>query len=151
MITDRTLNDVSIANALRLKIQSGQTLAESELEAFERGACTTTMLNRIENKQKELALLLNKFSYTISITNKTWTNTQIFKHEDYLRILNNLEKLKNAFFTIASTPETPTYLYGYTEANDVEKILVDIENELNQMKTKFRQCGTFNCGEENGL
>lgn len=149
MITDRTLSDVSNANLLRKKIQSGQTLTDAEKTAFERGACTVAMLNRIESKQAELAVLLNGYSYMVSVENKQWTYSGLFTNADYLRLLNNLDKLKNAFYVFSDTPDTPSYLYGYQEANDAEKILVDIENMINSMTANFRQCGTFQCGEEN--
>lgn len=149
MITDRTLSDVSNADLLRKKIQSGKTLTDAEKIVIERGLCTVTMLNRIENKQAELAASLSGYSYMVNIENKQWTYIDIFTHADYLRLLNNLDKLIQAFYVHLDTPDVPAYLYGYQEANDAEKILVDIENVIDNMAANFRQCGTFQCGEEN--
>ena len=147
MITDRTATDINTSKTLRLKIQAGQTLTDSEMQAFERGACTNTMLNRIESAQKELAGLLNKYGYFVTIQNKIdWSINDIFDYSNYMRLLGNLNKLKNAFYVYSTTPETPVYMY---EANRIEKILVDIESNINYMKSKFRQCGTFDCGEVN--
>ena len=146
MITDRTAADVNTAAALRLKIQSGQTLTENEQGIFERGACTITMLNRVENAQKYLAEVLNGHSYKVSITNKTWQNNQIFEYADYIRLLDNESTLKNAFAVYKDTPKTPDYLYGWQEANDIEKILIDIEALIGEMKKNFKKCGTFKCG-----
>ena len=149
MITDRTAADVNSARLLRLKIQSGQSLAESEQTALERGACTITMLNRIESAQKTLAALLNKYAYPVHISNKTdWSYSDVLDRDDYNRILNNVNTLRNAYYVYADTPNTPLYMFGYKEANDIEGILADIDNMIKSMTNNFRQCGTFNCGEE---
>lgn len=149
LITDRTGADVSNAKMLRLKIQSGSALTETEISAFERGTCTKTMLNRIETAQKTLAEDLNNLQYKISISNKTdWIYTDIFDNANYERLLNNLEKLKDAFFTYPTTPQTPSYMYGFKEANDIEKILFDIEQLIKEMKENYIKCGTIQCGGE---
>lgn len=148
MITDRTGTDVTTAATLRTKIQSGQSLTDSEKTAFERGACTITMINRVENAQKSLSDLLNKYKYTVNISNKTnWTNGEIFNNANYMRLLQNLRALRNAFYTYNTTPNTPTYIYGYEEANNIEKILVDINSMIESMESNFRECDTFYCGE----
>lgn len=147
MITDRSISDVNSTELLRKKMQSGQSLTVAEKAIFERGTCTAEMLNRIENKQSELALILNGYSYMVNITTKQWTYADIFSNADYNRILGNLNKLRQAFYTYANTPVTPVYLYGYLEANNAEKILVDIENMISDMEGYFMQCGTFQSGE----
>ena len=147
MITDRTQQDVSAAALLRLKIQSGQTLTDTEKTAFERGALTITTLNRIENKQKEIAELLKKYAYQHGITAKTdWAYSDIMLLDEYNRILNNLTYLKTAFFVNPDTPETPTDLTDYKKTNAAEKILVDLEKLIEILKTNFKKCGTFQCG-----
>lgn len=152
MVTDRTAQDVETAKALRAKLQSGQSLTTAEETAIERGTCTITMLNRVESKQKELAQILNEYRYMVSIDNKiNWTYSDIFTQQDHERLLNNLNKLREAFFIYTNTPPTPTYLYNYQNANDVEKILVDIEAMIDDMLLRFRECNTFYCGEVNNL
>lgn len=152
MVTDRTAADVSAANVLRLKIQAGLTLTTTEAAAFERGACTASMLNRIENAQKTLAEALRGSGYMVSIENKTnLTATDIFGNADYRRLLENIALLRNAFYAYSSTPDTPGYIYGWKEANDIEKILKDIDDMIADMKSRYRECGTFSCGEENDL
>ena len=146
MITNRTQNDVDTAMLLRLKLESGQTLTEDETAVFLRGTCTNDMLNRLENKINELSLLLNKMGYPntcVSYSDKHWANGMIFKHDDYQRLFDNLKKLKSSFYVFDSTPKTPTYLYGWKEANDIEQILVDIDKIITLMKGSFRKCGTF--------
>lgn len=152
MVTDRTATDVETAKKLREKVQSGQALTTAEETAIERGMCTITMLNRIEIKQKELAEILNGYRYMVHITNKiNWTYGDIFTYQDHKRLLNNLGNLKQAFYAYKSTPSVPSYLYNYMSANDAEKILVDIENLITNMESRFRECNTFQCGEVNNL
>ena len=150
MITDRTASDVSLAKTLRAKVQSGQTLSDAEISIMERGTITINTLNRIENKQAELKkLLANEGYYNTPIQNKTWGYTKYFKENEFRRILNNLNVLRSAFFVYADTPGTPPISFHYENINALEKVLFDIETMLNDMIDRFRECGTFECGEEN--
>lgn len=152
MVIDRTQADVEAAKMLLAKVQSGQMLTTAEKAAIERGTCTITMLNRVESKQKELAELLNEHYYMVSIVNKiNWRYKDIFTYQDHKRLLSNLDKLQQAFFVYTNTPPTPTYLYNYLNANNIEKILVDVESMLDDMIDRFRECNTFYCGEVNNL
>lgn len=149
MITDRTAADVANAGQLRSKMQTGQSLTSAETAAFERGSCTVTMLNRIENAEKHIAELLNRYAYRVDIANKTWTNPMLFTYNDYRRVINNVSVLRSAFHVYAATPDVPMYLYGYAEANAIEKNLLDLDDLITDMVNRFRECGTFQCGEEN--
>ena len=152
LIYNRTASDVETAKTLRSLLQAGNTLTSEQISALERGSCTVTMLNRVESKQAELMTILNGYAYMVHIENKTdWQTTDIFTFQDHQRLLNNLDKLKQAFFVYTSTPITPTYMYGFQEANSIEKILVDIEAMIEDMEGRFRKCGTFECGEVNNL
>ena len=62
MIVDRTFNDVAEADTLRKKYKRGMPLQQEEQAQFERGACTITMLNRINAKINELEDLLNGYA-----------------------------------------------------------------------------------------
>ena len=42
-------------------------------------------------------------------------------------------------------------MYDFQSANDIEKILVDIEAMIEDMEGRFRECNTFQCGEVNNL
>ena len=152
MIYNRTLTDVETAKTLRGLLQAGNTLTSEQISALERGSCTINMLNRVEMKQADLAVILNRYAYMVHIENKTdWQTTDIFTFQDHRRLLNNLNLLKQAYYTYATTPKTPTYMYGYEESNSIEKILVDIEAMINDMEGRFRECGTFKSGEANNL
>lgn len=150
MIIDRTSADESNAITLRGKIQLGQTLTDAEKALFERGACTITMLNRIESAQAYVKAFFDKNAYTLGVTNKTWTDEQIFTYLDYQRLLSNLATLKEGFrklfYVTPSMPNVPTYIYGYKEANDIEKILAELDGIMTELQKGFKKCGTFVSG-----
>ena len=149
MICNRTQADIDYAKEIRAKLQAGESLTSDEITALNKGSFSIDLLNRVESKQSELAAILNGYAYTVNMENKTdWQSSEIFDFSDHKRLLDNLDKLKKAFFVYKTTPSTPAYMYGYLEANAVEKILVDIERMVDDMVSSFRECGTFKCGEE---
>ena len=153
MIFDRTQNDVDTAILLRdTKVKNFETLTESEIATLEKGMLTFNTINRIENKQDELKNLFNEMGYwNTQITNKTWGENDIFNADEFQRILDNTNVLRQAFFVYKSTPNTPTISYHYNDINALEKILYDFDNEIGGMikdvKSNYRKCGTFESGE----
>ena len=149
MIFDRTQNDVSAAISLRHdKVQKFQALTESEIAILEKGTMTINTLNRIENKQEELKNLFNDMGYwNTPITNKVWGENDIFNVDDFQRILDNTNVLRQAFFVYKNTPNTPPVSYHYNDINALEKILYDLDVMINDVKSRYKRCGTFRCGE----
>ena len=150
MIFDRTRQDVDNAVLIRRnKIQKFQALTEQEIAIVEKGFLTINTLNRIENKQTELQNLFKDMGYyNISVENKEWAIGEYFFQEDFDRILSNLEKLKNAFFVYKATPVIKDNNYrAFQTINDVEKILYDLDVMINDVKSHYRECGTFESGE----
>ncbi len=150
MIFDRTQNDVSTAISLRNeKVQKFQELTESEIAILEKGTMTINTLNRIENKQAELRALFNEMGYwNTPIINKVWDSTQIFNADEFQRIIDNTNILRDAFFVYKSTPKTPPVSYHFEDINSLEKILYDLDVMINDVKSLYRECGTFESGEE---
>lgn len=150
MITDRTQEDVNAAISIRgKKVKTFEELTESEIETLEKGTITINTLNRIETKQAELKDLLNYMGYwNTPITNKLWDYTQIFNADEFQRIIDNLNVLREAFFVYTDTPNTPPISYHYESINALEKILFDLDVMINDVKSNYRECGTFESGEE---
>lgn len=148
MIYDRTHEDVENAKTLRAeKVQEFIALTQAETDTMEKGTLTINALNRIENKQAELKGLLNVMGYwNTPITNKTWTYTGIFHQEEFQRIIDNVQALRNAFFVYSTTPDTPTLKYHFETINDIEKILYDLDSMEDEVKALYRECGNFECG-----
>ena len=149
MIFDRTQNDVDTAIILRReKVQKFQALTESEIATLEKGTLTINTLNRIENKQEELKNLFNEIGYwNTPITNKTWGENDIFNVDEFQRILNNTNILRQAFFVYKATSNTPPVSYYWDDINSLEKILYDLDVMINDVKSNYRECGTFESGE----
>ena len=151
MIFDRTQNDVDTALILRReKVQNFQELTEEEVEILEKGTITINTLNRIEAKQEELKNLINDMGYwNTPIVNKVWDFTQIFDIDEFNRIVENVDILRKAFFTYKNTPNTPIARYHFENINDLEKILYDLDVMINDVKSRYKRCGTFRCGGNN--
>ena len=150
MIFDRTQNDVDTAIRLRReKVQTFQELTESEIATLEKGTLTINTLNRIENKQDELKNLFNDMGYwNTPIKNKVWGEKDIFNVDEFQRIIDNMNILREAFFVYKATPNTPPISYHWQDINALEKILYDLDVMINDVKSHYRECGTFECGEE---
>lgn len=150
MIFDRTQSDVDKAVELRKeKVQKFEELTDSEIEILEKGTITINTLNRIENKQSELKELLNGIGYwDNSILSKPWEYNDIFNKEDFQRIVDNTNILRESFFVYKNTPNTPKVSYYYEDINSLEKILFDIETMIADVESNYSECGDLECGEE---
>lgn len=159
MIFDRTQNDVDTAIRLRnekvkfdpitMQPINPEALTESEIATLEKGTITYNTLNRIETKQEELKNLFNDMGYwNTHITNKVWGENDIFNVDEFQRIIDNTNVLRDAFFVYKDTPNTPPISYHWQDINALEKILYDLDVMINDVKSHYRICGTFECGEE---
>lgn len=150
MIFDRTQNDVDTAIFLRdTKVKNFEELTESEIVILEKGTITYNTLNRIENKQDELKNLFNDMGYwNTPITNKVWGENDIFNVDEFKRIIDNTNVLRTAFFVYKDTPNTPPISYHWQDINALEKILYDLDVMINDVKSNYKECGSFECGEE---
>lgn len=159
MITNRTQYDVDTARIIRntkvkfdpitMQPTNLDELTPTELETLNKGTFNYTDLNRIETKQEELKNLFNDMGYwNTPITNKVWGENGIFNVDEFQRILDNTNVLREAFFAYKATPNTPPVSYHYNDINALEKILYDLDVMINDVKSHYRECGTFECGEE---
>lgn len=149
MIFDRTQNDVDTAILIRnTKVKKFEELTENDINYLERGTLTINTLNRIETKQEELKNLFNDMGYwNTPIINKIWDENDIFNVDEFQRIIGNTNVLRNAFFVYKDTPNTPPISYHYNDINALEKILYDLDVMINDVKSYYRECGTFESGE----
>lgn len=107
-------------------------------------------LNRVEEAVKYLSELLNKYSYKNKVNAKIdWEMSEFRKVEDVERIKSNYEVLKSAF---AYKFEVPEFKWeSIKEANDIERILYEINKLIEKMEAVFRYSNTFNSGGMEGL
>ena len=151
MIYNRTLEDVENAREIiETKVKKFLELTEEELDILNRGYVSVNTINRIENQQTMLKNLFNSMGYYNSHNeNKEWGYSDIFKQIDLDRIVENTVLLRKAFFTFSYTPENPNAKYYFEDFNRMEKILFDLEDMANEIKSLYLECGTFECGEVN--
>lgn len=131
LIFDRTQNDVE--------------------QGTSKGYYNYTDLNRIETWCEYLANLLTSYSYPVSITiKKNWTMSDLPNTTDMERIRSNVNAIKTAFHAYTNIPENLEYM-TIEKANDIEKILSEIDFLIKNMISSFRYSNTFNSGESEGL
>ena len=153
LITDRTSSDVTRAKTLLDKVKNNgiESLTTSELAEYIaglKGCYSIPDLLRVENAVKYISDLLNTYGYANTVNVKLdWKDGDLFTPTQQTRYLNNLNILKNAYYTLTNTPSTPNTFNPYNKANDIEQILVDIEAIIINMTQNFIHCGVANCGQ----
>jgi hypothetical protein len=76
-----------------------------------------------------------------------WSENEIFDFDNFKRIIENITTLRGAFFVYKNTPLTPMPRYRWQDINAIEKILNDLDVMINDVKSNYRYCGEFECGE----
>lgn len=136
LIFDRTQEDVTYA----LRNPSDAT--------FLKGAYNYTDLNRIEEWCEYLVNILNSYyNYHVSIAiKKDWTMSDFPTSSEMERIRKNVNTLKQSYFSFTQIPENLEYM-TWQKANDIEKILYEIDKIFKHMENNFVYCGVAGCGQ----
>ena len=143
-IFDRTQEDVK--NALT-KIAEWKQNGSTEVYDL-KGCLNVSDINRIEGNIKYLSDELSKLCYFPNTISKTWDVSGLPDIENISRIIQNVAKIISAYHQNGTAPSLPETLLTYEEVNDLEHNLYLIKGILDDMITSFRECGTFNCGED---
>jgi hypothetical protein len=148
MIFDRTLSDAKQAVTIREeKVKKGENLTADDIYILSRGFISVGDLNRIEGKQEALKGIFNDMGYyNTPMVNKLWDEESYFFKTDLQRIVKNNEILRKAYYIFASTPIDARPKAYFEDLNKIEKLLYDLEQMADDMKSRFKKCGTFNCG-----
>lgn len=110
-----------------------------------------TDLNRVETWCEYLANLLTSYSYPVSISiKKNWAMSDLPNVNDIERIRSNVNAIKTVFHAYTDVPENLNYM-TIEKANDIEKILSELDFLTKNMISSFRYSNTFNSGESEGL
>lgn len=131
LITDRTLEDVQAGN--------------------EKGIYRAEDLNRVERAIVFVAQLLEEAGFRVAVDAKVnWTMIDVPTTGQTERILENLRMIRSAIPLSDETPKVPEdmVLMTYEEANDIEKILLDVGSAANKISSTYRHCGVPICGLE---
>ena len=135
LIYDRTQADVTYA------------LNNPSNENFLKGAYNYTDLNRVEEWCSYLANILNSYNYNVEIITKTnWDMSNFPTSQELQRIRNNIAKLKKAYLSFTEVPVNLGNI-TYKKANDIEKILYEIDTLIKQMENNFVYVGVANSGQ----
>lgn len=162
LIYDRTPEDVAEVRRLLAKLDpetgDGLTAAEqAKWDAGLKGAYNFTDLNRVEQAVKTLAAALTSAGYPVEIApvlkgskaeDREWQEGDVLYRPQWTTYLDNVQKLRDAYYTLAETGELPAPedKLNYQGANTIEKILADIDLLIDCMKASYRRCGTFRAG-----
>lgn len=162
LVYDRTSEDVAEVRRLLAKFDpetgDGLTAAEqAKWDAGLKGAYNFTDLNRVESAVKLLAAALTSAGYPVEVTpvlkgskseDREWQEGDIVRRPQWTTYLDNVQRLRDAYYTLAETGELPAPgdKLKYTGANTIEKVLADIDLLLDGMKSIYRRAGTFTAG-----
>lgn len=154
LVTDRTGSDVLHWQALRNKGYAAMTETErAEWDAGNmKGAYNTSDLNRVGAALNYMRDVLSEASYIspYAFTAKTdWAVSDMPTAADLTNYLDYVSQIRAAFSKYATTPATPENIgaLDYQDANDIEKILVDVYTLLSNMIAALFYCGDIFSGE----
>lgn len=144
-VYDRTQFDVDLVKDLNQKYIDG-TITEEEKKKWNigihgkvglKGAFNLCDMNRNENNCKIIGNLVSA-----SVETKEWEYGDIPRVSDYQRIVDNVQKIRDAYATLSNTPATPVRpLNTYKKWNDIERILHDVFYVYTRSQNNFNYCG----------
>lgn len=152
LITDRTRSDVTRVSYLAARVSAG-TATEAEKTEWAsdlKGAYNASDLNRVGAAVAYVAGRLNGYGYAVTVNPKQdWTGSDIPTAGQMAAYLQDVAALRGAIAVMASTPPTPDSASGLTwrEANDIEKILLDVDELLTRMAAAWFYSGDLFAGE----
>ena len=83
-----------------------------------------------------------------ALEDREWRESDIVRLSQWRQYLANVQALRDAYYTLSETGQLPDAAdrLDYTGANNIEKILADIDLLIGWMKSSYRRCGTFQAG-----
>lgn len=151
LVTDRTEADVSRYSELRDKGWAEMTTAErAEWVAGMKGAYNASDLNRVASAMAYLSQRFASAGYSVPVSSPTdWANGDIPRKDDLDTYLDDLRRIRDALAVMDTTPSAPgsmDYL-TWAKANDIEKILVDVDDALGRLLLSTFYSGEIYSGE----
>lgn len=153
LITDRTLSDYLRWKELRDKGLANMTAEErAEWDTDLKGAYNISDLNRVGSALNYLLGRLTSAGYLrgdeFSMPTAL-TEYQDLTADTFSAYLSAVETIRGAMSQKTTTPPTPADVGGldFQGANDIEKILLDVEELINNMLLSRHYCGELFSGE----
>lgn len=146
LITDRTYEDVSYWKSLKEKGFSAMTSQEQEewLSGLKGSYTPKFDMNRVTSAMKYLAERFCEYGYTVKlIPVRVWDIGDKPTQEEMEDYLSNVFTIRKVLTMTPNIPTVPTDMQGFTwqEANDIEKILMDLNEALILIAQSFLRCG----------
>lgn len=107
-------------------------------------------LNRVGQAMQYIGNLLHNYGYSIKISPKTdWTMNDIPNQSEMNWYVHDLVALRNVIPVYTSTPTVPQHMDKLTwqKANDVEKILFDLNEIITKMEKAWFYSGDLYSGD----
>lgn len=105
-------------------------------------------LNRVGHNVQYLTQTLISYGYSVTTTPKTnWTKGDLFWEDELEIYRQNVQNLKTAYYGTTLLPSTMDKL-DHTGANNIEKLLAELEERISRMEQSFIHTGTFYVGQE---
>lgn len=151
LIYDRTAGDVAEALRLTQKAFAG-TLTDEEKTVWlagMKGTYGAIDMDRVAAAVSTLSGLLNAAGYKNEVSAQNFVEGEDSTDEKYSVYLSNVQTLRDAIAVRASTPSVPAAdaKLDYVGANNIEKILADLDELLGWMTYSRKYCGTFAAGQ----
>ncbi len=130
LITDRTFEDVTTGTA--------------------KGSYRASDLNRVGEAVQYISDVFRTCGYIVDTAPKTdWTDEDIPSPAQLQRYVDDIAVLRGLVAVSQATPTPPTSMeyLSYTDANDIEKILVDIDDSIRRLKLSQFYSNEIFCGE----
>lgn len=145
LVTDRAQADFDRAAELSAKGLARMTAAErAEYLAGMRGAYNAADLKRVQAAMAYVAERLRGYGYRVELPHaRPWSVSDIPSPEEMDGYLADLAVLRRTIAVLPTTPDVPPDMEGLTwqEANDIERILLDVDGLLTLMVGSFLRCG----------
>ena len=157
-ITDRTQYDVLHWQQLRDKGLAGMTEAEREEwhSGTMKGAYNVSDLNRVGlalNIIRDRLAAVGYLRPAAFTMREDWQTGDTFTAADLSYYLAAVRAVRNAVTLFKTTPAAPTDTgaLDYKEANNIERILLDVNRTIDNLSAVFVYSGEFQSGEIGGF
>lgn len=116
----------------------------------EPGAYGKTDLNRVASAMSYLSQRFASAGYSVPISSPAdWDNGDIPRKDDLDTYLDDLRRIRAALAVMDTTPSAPESMdyLTWAKANDIEKILVDVDDALGRLLLSPFYSGEIYSGE----
>lgn len=151
LITDRTKADVERVRHLAAKGWANMTEEERNewLDGL-KGAYNTTDLNRVGAAVEYVVGRFGELGYVVSCeVKKNWEQSNFPDEAQTENYLNSISYVRSLVPVFKTTPEVPEDMSGltYVEANNIEKILLDVNKIADNITASWYYSGELLSGE----